>query len=805
MILVHSFFCAIKKVAKYLLLSIFSFNFVAMKKILTLICVYCLAGQMAFAQQASLWKLSPMLRQYVLQEREVARGLEREASVRLSPIRKAEISRSVPSTIAFVKLRQGDVNLLENEGCKVWAQWGNLVIASVPMDRVARLSLSSDVMRIEANRRTVSCLMDSAVVQVNVLPVYEGLKLPQAYTGKGVVMGIMDIGFDLTHPNFYNPQMSAYRIKAFWDQISSDTLQSQLPVGRDYVDEAELLKIGRSTDGNDQTHGTHTLGIAAGSGGEGNPLELPGNHHGMAYESDICLVTNATSENQDSIAPSQLYKFTYAMDALGFKYIFDYADRVGKPCVISFSEGSSQDFDGTDVLYSEVLDSLTSRPGHIIVSSAGNNGHIPYYMHKPEGKAGAGFFVNNGRNYVYHIAKSTQPFTFRTDIYEGRVNPHHFDVTTLQVLDSPDSTYIQQLEVAGRKYTLIIGAYPSAYHADEICYDWIVKKPDLVEKTSTDDTFVAGDSFVDDEKTIGEVNHVSYQVIGEDADVSVYHGSGSMYVSSVDPSLNDCEKTHSINSPSCYESVVCVGATIGRSCSVDDLGNKHNVQSLPVGSLDVHSSIGPTFDERVKPDLVAPGINVLSSYSSYYQAKHPMKGADNDWDGELFDYQGRTYGWNYFSGTSMASPIVGGAIALWLQANPTLTRQEVFDIIRKTSKPLDDTHDVPNNEWGYGELDVYAGLLSALHLDGIEAISRHLPNRAHVKAKEGCICIDLNERAEQDFMVSVYDLRGICLLSQKMEAGNLHYEIFSPLAHNGVYVVQLSGSEQIKGSCLVRL
>ena len=69
---------------------------------------------------------------------------------------------------------------------------------------------------------------------------------------------------------------------------------------------------------------------------------------------------------------------TYATDALGFKYIFDYADSVGKPCVISFSEGSGQDFQGYDVLFYEMLHQLVG-PGHILLASAGNSGHIPSY------------------------------------------------------------------------------------------------------------------------------------------------------------------------------------------------------------------------------------------------------------------------------------------------------------------------------------------------------------------------------------------------------------------------------------------
>ena len=39
------------------------------------------------------------------------------------------------------------------------------------------------------------------------------------------------------------------------------------------------------------------------------------------------------------IDPKDYYKYTYATDALGFKYIFDYAERMHQPCVINFSEG----------------------------------------------------------------------------------------------------------------------------------------------------------------------------------------------------------------------------------------------------------------------------------------------------------------------------------------------------------------------------------------------------------------------------------------------------------------------------------
>lgn len=748
-----------------------------MKRILIYTLLYILGSQALLAQQACLSKLSPMLRHYVLQQRaDATLPHSQKMSIR-------SLEEPMPEVTAFVKLAQGRDDLLRHEGCKVWANWGNVYVATIPMNRVARLTLLPEVCRIEANM-SPKVMMDSAVIQVNALPVYEGRNIPQAFTGKGVVMGIMDIGFDLTHPNFYNPQMTEYRIKALWDQISSDTLQSTLPVGRDYIGKDALLALGCSTDGHDQTHGTHTLGIAAGSGGEGVPTSVPGKYHGIAYESDICLVANATSENQTLIASSQLYKFTYAMDALGFKYIFDYADKAGKPCVISFSEGSGQDFDGNDILFHEVLDSLTSIPGHVIVSSAGNNGHLPYYMDKPKGKESAGCFVNSWRNYVYHIAKSAEAFTLRTTIYEGRQNPTSIDVTTNKVLTSKDSTYTDTLDVAGKRYVLTIGAYPSCYNPDELCYDWMIQ--------------------TDGEANIGTGNYISYQVVGNDADVQVYHGSGNMYSCSVNPSLDDCELSHSINSPSSYESVICVGSTINHTYSIDLKGNKQNVETEPSGSWVKTSSIGPTFDEHIKPDVVAPGNNVVASYSSFYEQYHPDAGDILRSDVAHFDYQGRTYAWNNNAGTSMASPVVGGAVALWLEANPSLSRREVMEIIKKTSKPLDDVHPIPNNYWGYGEIDVYRGLLAALQVDGIQGISSHQPKKAEVKLGANYVQVLLGTPSKETFSVTIYNTEGIKLMEQKMDAGESEYRL--PISHlpSGIYIIQVTGCSEISGSSIIR-
>jgi serine protease AprX len=115
--------------------------------------------------------------------------------------------------------------------------------------------------------------------------------------------------------------------------------------------------------------------------------------------------------------------------------------------------------------------------------------------------------------------------------------------------------------------------------------------------------------------------------------------------------------------------------------------------ALTVGATDKSDNIasfssrGPTSDGRIKPDVSAPGKDIVSCRAT---------GTN---DGKAIN----TY-YLSMSGTSMACPMVSGIVADLLQKKPGLTPAEVKDILEKTAKPLGSG--VPNNNFGYGRVSV---------------------------------------------------------------------------------------------------
>lgn len=720
-------------------------------------------------------KLSPMLRTLV-----------RQADKANAPAQQSTTQRQRQQHVcAFVQTCDDGSALLSEKGCTVLAQFGDIAIADIPVSQLSTLASNSRISRIEAEKGT-SITLDSMSVFTNATPVYEGYQLPHAFTGRGVVMGIMDIGFDLTHPTFYNTDATEYRISRLWDQLSADTIGSPMPVGAEYTSQETLLSYGHSRDALTQYHGTHTLGIAAGSGAGTK-------YQGMAPESDICLVSNAVTGDEEYIDSADIYKYTYATDALGFKYIFDYADSQGKPCVISFSEGSKQDLHGDDMLYYEVLKRMTGQ-GHIIVSSAGNNGTMRNYVNKPLGQTSAGTFMLSWGNTVGVTTQSGGHISVRTTLYNTgqcttnspRIHSDNGNTTllfsTTDITTMPDSCLADTLFIGNTRYILTATAYPSCYDNHLLAMDITLSGPNK----------------------IGYTHAISIELIGKEGQGEMFSMLGEMGENSAAPLINDAECSHNINSPASAPVVICVGGTACRAEYTNTSGEKVKQYWGKSGERGSYSSIGPTFDGRTKPDVMAPGANIISALSGTYMALHGSEVSQNIVATQTF--RGREYGWLATGGTSMSSPAVGGIIALWLQANPKLTPDDIMGVIARTSKPCGEYGERPNNYCGYGMIDAYAGLLDILGMSRIEGLTTHHPQGINMEyTHDNKLIINRNEAFSHSITIRIYDTNGLLRLTSTLPLGANRYEISLNELPSGVYAIQIdSRNKAEKGSILIR-
>ncbi len=127
-----------------------------------------------------------------------------------------------------------------------------------------------------------------------------------------------------------------------------------------------------------------------------------------------------------------------------------------------------------------------------------------------------------------------------------------------------------------------------------------------------------------------------------------------------------------VGEPATSPYVIAVGALTSRFVSDDPRS------FIDLGKIAYFSSRGPTRDGRLKPEVVAPGYFVLG----------PEAG---------------TSGYIPLPGTSMASPVVAGLVALILEENPNLDVNGVRGIL--SSQALSDgfTGSLPNNIYGYGK------------------------------------------------------------------------------------------------------
>ncbi len=217
----------------------------------------------------------------------------------------------------------------ESKGGFINSTSQNIATASIPVNKLRDIIQLNGISYVQIAEKAERSL-DVARNRTKVDRVHQKYQLPQSYFGKDVVIGIIDIGFDYTHPNFYDVSgTNNYRIKRVWEQsATSGTPPSGYTYGRELTTQTAIINAQR--DRVDESHGTHVAGIAAGAGGGVNTTYM-----GVAPQSDLVFVST---------------QLTNVSIADGIQYIINYANSVNKPCVINMSLGGHMGpHDGTSL------------------------------------------------------------------------------------------------------------------------------------------------------------------------------------------------------------------------------------------------------------------------------------------------------------------------------------------------------------------------------------------------------------------------------------------------------------------------
>ena len=653
---------------------------------------------------------------------------------------------------AYIIVENGaDPYSLEEFGVEVNMVLDSIVSARIPLEAIDKITDLEFVKKIDAGGRGKP-KMDKAREAIMVNNIISGIDLPSAYSGKDVVIGVIDCGIQLNHLNFYDKN-GDFRIKRFWNQpINSGTPPEGYSYGSEYKTKEEIIAAGY--DETSETHACHVMGIAAGS-------YTDNDFYGIAPKSDIVFVSYNYNDNTAG--------WNSISDAIA--YIYDYADSVDKPCVVNISLGDTYGpHDGCSI-FDQVCDALQGE-GRLIVGSVGNEGtnrqHIKKTFTTPQ---------DSLRTFVSLLTKYGSYYATQCDFYGEHNKEFKVKVCVVKTSNGNivnETGCISSNDIGTHNFTLSkvnnIGANASIQISSEI-------EPG----SSRPHICVMGmASSVSTGYTIG------FKVIGEDG--STVHAWVDDYYSRFTNKGNLEGWT-----PGDLESNIAeLGGTGKRIISVGSYKTKVYTSTSYIGEISSFSSVGPTLDGRMKPDITAPGEYIVSSFSnSDYVVNNNSTAISR---GEKILIDGVNYYWGTMRGTSMSAPVVSGTLALWLEANPNLTPEDVREIFSQTAIRDMETGNEPNNTWGYGKLDAWNGLKKALELTGIENIyTDSSENSTKIYAHNGVINI-LFAQNSNNTSIAVYDITGKCLKSKFFGNINAGEEIsIEEKQPKGIYIIKING------------
>jgi len=505
--------------------------------------------------------------------------------------------------------------------------------------------------------------------------------------GADVLIGIVDVqGFDFAHADFLD-DTGKTRFVRIWDQggdaRSSPDKNGQFSYGAEFRHEhlnaaiKAAPKLGLpATDIEKQSqmiegsHATHVASIAAGN-------------RGICRKAPIAGVLISLPQGDEDRRLS-FYDSSRLADAVD--YLLQLGAELKKPVVINVSLATNGHAHDGSAAVTRWIDAALTTPGRAVVVAAGNSG-----QERGETESDIGFIT--GR---IHSSGTIPAAGLERDLEWVVVGNGIMDVSEneLEIWFSAQDRLAVSVRPPGR--------------------DWIgpVEPRQYIEnRVITDGTVLSVYNEV--YHPANGLNYISLylspffsatEVVGVPAGTwqvrlharEIRDGRFHAWIERDDPQqLGRVAEREAWAFPSFFTETTLVDDT-----TVSSLGCAN--RAITVANLDeaqnrvnISSSQGPTRDGREKPDVAAPGTNIVA-------AKGFADAADE---------------WLAMTGTSMASPFVTGIVGLMLARKPRLTAAQIEAILRRTAKPLPGKSFAWTNDAGFGVLDPEACLAEIEHID----------------------------------------------------------------------------------------
>ncbi|WP_155747396.1 S8 family peptidase [Scytonema sp. UIC 10036] len=522
-----------------------------------------------------------------------------------------------------------------------------VVSGKVTLDTLKRLSESEFVDRVEASSPYEKQL-DLSLQAIDVISVHQD---NPPLKGRGVIIGIIDTGIDYTHDSFRNRDGTS-RILYLWNQKAGQDTQNRVPYGREYIQDELNAALSTSNPSSvvncldEDGHGTHVAGIAT-----ANDYGSQSTYIGVAPEADLIVV--ALQFDGGDFGNS-----TKVFDA--FNYIILRAKMERKPVSINLSLGELIKRRAGETILERSLNQVFLRePNVVVVCAAGNEQEKCLH-------AGGQMAQGTTKTLKFEISEN-QSYAFIYVCYD--------DLDRMSVALQPPS---------GNSLGFVTPTEEYEYF-QTLANNYVVIK----YESKGGDVLAAIVLSSPNSASYLESGTWTLEIRGDNIQVGGYHVwiDGDEQLRFL-PSCAD--ETCTVVIPGTAKRVITVGSYVTRP-------DPRHPDSRP-GDISSFSSRGPTHYGLQKPEIVAPGENIVSTRSSsplsrlscpayHHYLKHTL-----------------------MKGTSMASPHVTGAAALILSIRNDLTCEQVKQILIATAQRNESTSNTPDDTWGYGKLNIKAAV-----------------------------------------------------------------------------------------------